>query len=435
MNAHGEGALRMSLLRRARHLGLAVVALVPLSLGPTAGAYGKATGYLGVSLQSLTPTLRAGMGVKQRGGVLVADVVDKGPGDLAGLQEGDIVLTAGGTRVTAPGELQAIVREGAPGTRLQLHILRDGAEQDVAATLGERPASGIAPQAMRHEVMRDRADGPSPRMQMFREGDAQDAPGGFLGVQLADLTPQLRAYFGVGDDEGVLVTEVGKDSPAAAAGFRAGDVIVKIDDATVTSQGEARGTIRQQKPGADVSFTVVRDKMSQSISATLGEAPASEVALGEMPGMPGMPNLGGLPHMMFRDSKGKRGAESIGPGDGPQIFKWKSDETEGDGGDTYFFDSRDNDADAPEVRRSTDGESRRIIIREKRSKDDGDDRGDVWSDDGGDRDGDVRVMIKKRRGDSRDIHDTDRALRREIRELRREIDQLRDELGDEDRDR
>ena len=130
--------------------------------------------------------------------------------------EGDVVLSAGGTRVSSPTELQRIVRDAGSGGSLTLHVLRDGTERDVAATLGDRPAGGDAPMAMdfRSPDAPDRKPGPAPRVRALRDR-AEIPAGGFLGVQLADLTPQMRSYFGVGADEGVMIAEVEKDAPAA----------------------------------------------------------------------------------------------------------------------------------------------------------------------------------------------------------------------------
>lgn len=417
MMNRGNRAVRLSSL--LRRWSLATVALLSLSLGVATAAMSASPGYLGVSLQELTSTLRAGLGVKARGGVLIGDVTDNSPADRAGLQDGDVVLAAGGTRVSSASELQRIVRDAGAGGSLTLHVLRDGADKDVVATLGERPADDQAPMGMQFPSRgtHDSRPGAAPRVRTFR-GPAEASDGGFLGVQLADLTPQMRAYFGVGEDEGVMVAQVEKESPAAAAGMQAGDVLVKVGDESVNTQASARQEIRQRKPGSTVSFSIVRNKLRRVVTATLATAPPSDMTMGEMPGMPGTPGMPDMP-----DMSGMPGMDS--PRDLEGLHRSGSGSGSGDNGP-----GDDDDADAPNLSRSKDGEMHRIIIREKPGE-----RGDVWGDEGADsRDGDkhVRVIVKKRYADGRDSRH-DRELRREIRDLRKQIEELRDQLRDENR--
>jgi hypothetical protein len=90
---------------------------------------------------------------------------------------------------------------------------------------------------------------------------------GRLGIGIQDLTPQLAEYFGTKD--GVLVSSVTADSPAAKAGLRAGDVITAIDDTTVTSPDELIKAVGAVKDGGAVKVGYVRDRKPGSATATL----------------------------------------------------------------------------------------------------------------------------------------------------------------------
>ena len=84
------------------------------------------------------------------------------------------------------------------------------------------------------------------------------------------LTPQLAEYFGVKNGEGVLVRSVEKGSAADAAGFRAGDVIVRVDTDKITGKGAWRLATRNQRSGK-INVGIVRDKREQTLSVTLPE--------------------------------------------------------------------------------------------------------------------------------------------------------------------
>jgi len=100
-------------------------------------------------------------------------------------------------------------------------------------------------------------------------GTAFAGQGGFLGVQLTDLTPELRTHFGVATDEGVMVAKVVDDSAAFRAGLAAGDIITRIDGKTVRSSGDLTHAIRSREEGETVSLEIWRDGSLEAISATL----------------------------------------------------------------------------------------------------------------------------------------------------------------------
>ena len=99
-----------------------------------------------------------------------------------------------------------------------------------------------------------------------------DGKGAFLGVQLVEITSDLRDYFGVPDDVGVLVGKVLPDTPAETAGLRAGDVLTRVDGVEVGSSGELSKQIRGKEPGDVVQLEVTRDHRVETFSATLIEA-------------------------------------------------------------------------------------------------------------------------------------------------------------------
>lgn len=109
---------------------------------------------------------------------------------------------------------------------------------------------------------------------VFVSDDGDDGPGakrGFIGVSLVDLTGDLRSYFGVAEDTGVLVSEAVKGSPAEKAGIRAGDVIVSVDGKNVDSSRDIGEIIRGMKKGDTAKIDVRRKGTAQQFLVTVDE--------------------------------------------------------------------------------------------------------------------------------------------------------------------
>jgi membrane-associated protease RseP (regulator of RpoE activity) len=116
-------------------------------------------------------------------------------------------------------------------------------------------------------------------------GDFVFAPGaerGFLGVQLTDLTPELRTHFGAREDAGVLIAKLVEDGPAAKAGLRVGDVLTHIDGEAVTSSFDATARIGAREEGSVVALEVVRDGRVNDLSATLERRERAQLHVGPL---------------------------------------------------------------------------------------------------------------------------------------------------------
>lgn len=102
--------------------------------------------------------------------------------------------------------------------------------------------------------------------------DAGHGGGAFLGVHIQDLTGQLRNYFKVKGDDGVLVSEVVENSPAEKAGIKAGDVVTKVNEKSISNPSNLQKIIRKHSPEDKVKITVVRNGRKRILNATLGES-------------------------------------------------------------------------------------------------------------------------------------------------------------------
>jgi serine protease DegQ len=95
----------------------------------------------------------------------------------------------------------------------------------------------------------------------------------YLGIQPAELTPQIAQQFGLKADSGVLVVDVPANTPAGKAGLQPGDVIAAIDGKQVTTVEELLSALRQHKPGDQITLHIVRGGAQQDVKVTLGDFP------------------------------------------------------------------------------------------------------------------------------------------------------------------
>lgn len=100
--------------------------------------------------------------------------------------------------------------------------------------------------------------------------------GGFLGVQLTDLTPELRSHFGAPEEAGVMVASIVEQSAAEAAGLAVGDIITSVDGEAVASASELSHMVRRHEAGEAVELEVWSGNAFRAVTATLGEPPAPQ---------------------------------------------------------------------------------------------------------------------------------------------------------------
>ena len=183
-------------------------------------------GYLGISIQNVTPDLAQAFKLSSANGVLIGDVSADSPGAKAGLQKGDVVVAINGQSVADAEDLRLRVSQMAPGTTVKVDIMRDAQKRQLSATLMELPETV------------ERASG-------GRNNAPEPAETGLEGLQVsaltADIAQQLNLPAGV---RGVVVTNVDPDSKAAEAGLQRGDVIQEVNRRTVTSVDQFRAAVR-----------------------------------------------------------------------------------------------------------------------------------------------------------------------------------------------
>ncbi len=200
-------------------------------------------GYLGVVIQQMTSDLADSFGLQPGEGVLVAQVTDGSPAAQAGLQQGDVIVSYKGGKVTDVGEFRNRVALTPPGTRADLVILREGEKKPLKVVIGK--------------LNKD---------QQIAQAPLQDAEE--LGLVVQTLTPALARQFHIPVAKGVVVTEVAPGSVAAMAGIRPGTVILQVNRKRVKTAAEFVKAIQQSKAKKRVLLLIRQGNMQRFI--TLG---------------------------------------------------------------------------------------------------------------------------------------------------------------------
>ncbi len=191
-------------------------------------------GYLGVGLNDVTPENAKFFNLTGNTGALIASVTPDSPASRAGLKEGDVVTAVNGHPVENGGDLQVIVSEDAPGSKIQLEVMRNGHPENIDLTVGEYH---------KNQEVATAATGESghPR----------------LGISISDLTPDVRQQLNLPSEvQGVAVAQVQPGSPAEDAGLTSGDVIQQVDRKPVTSADQFRNDVKQAPANNDMLLLV-----------------------------------------------------------------------------------------------------------------------------------------------------------------------------------
>jgi serine protease Do len=253
----------------------ALLAVPPASAQGTLGPSGFDTltlrgpgSSIGVEIRELETT--EAKSAPDGAGALVTTVRRDTPAEKAGFKTGDIIIEFDGEHVRSARQLRRIVEETRSGREVKAVVLRTGSRQVLNVT----PEQGSALSSAQPNVQLPPGNfrvqpnaGALTTLRPFLDGRAR------LGVTVSELTDQLGEYFGA--KQGVLVTTVQSDTPAARAGLKAGDVIVDIGSTPVTTPAEVASALSSKASDGSVELHVIRDKKELRLKATV---PASTPA-------------------------------------------------------------------------------------------------------------------------------------------------------------
>jgi serine protease Do len=191
-------------------------------------------GYLGTTVQKITPEIADSLGLKQSRGALVAEVQKGSPAERAGVKLGDIIVEFDRKEVKDSADLPPLVARVTPGTTVQVKILRDGKEVTLPLSVGEMKENEVVASA--------------------QEGD--------LGLTVQPVTPEIAQSLGLDRAEGLVITEVKPGSAADEAGLRAGDLIAQINRRPVKNLADYNREMARNEKGKSVLLLVRRGQSS-----------------------------------------------------------------------------------------------------------------------------------------------------------------------------
>jgi S1-C subfamily serine protease len=228
-------------------------------------------GWLGVFIEAPGPLTRSTLGLSEDQGLVITGTSQGSAAEKAGLSRGDVLLKVNGAPVGSEGDVRAALH-GKAGQSVKLDLLRAGKPLSIELVAGDRSeySSGEAPaEPDAEEELPEALDAPdAPDLQDLPEspqapGAGRDITiliggGAYLGVEPQNLGRELADAFGVPDGKGVLLARVIPGSPAARAGLKTGDVLVKFDGHALETASDLRRDLRQIRGRKTVRLVAVR---------------------------------------------------------------------------------------------------------------------------------------------------------------------------------
>src|SRR5215510_4693828 len=199
-------------------------------------------GYIGTSVQTLTPEIADAMKLKgQPTGALVGEVEPNAPAAKAGIKTGDVISAVNGKKVNDPRELRLMIGSMAPGTKAHIEVNREGQTKAFDVQLGEMPATAAGEST-----------------ETSTEEPAQpEKTTVFGGVSVMNITEDIRTTLNLPKEvQGAVIADIDEESPAAIAGLREGDVIQEVNKQPVRSAKDLLAISKKLKPNEKILIRV-----------------------------------------------------------------------------------------------------------------------------------------------------------------------------------
>jgi serine protease Do len=202
-------------------------------------------GWLGVVIQQVTPELKDKLKLSTEKGALVADVVEGGPAEKAGIERGDVIVTFDGKDISESDDLPYIVASTPIGKTVTVDVIRKGQRKSIQVQIGE----------LEEEEKPQVASEARPN----------------LGLTVREITPELARNFGLSETSGVVIVQVQANSPAQEAGLAPGDLILEIDQVEVKNLEQFNKMTEGYKAGDTILFLIKRRGSTLFLTMTVEE--------------------------------------------------------------------------------------------------------------------------------------------------------------------
>lgn len=244
VNAYGEVVGMNTIIAWQTQTGIAVEGInfaVPINEIKLALAqiveHGRVTrAWLGVYIQDVIPGMELRLGVRE--GALVTEVVRGSPAARAGIQSGDVIIAVDGEKIRNSNDLQMAIMYRQPDDRVSVTLVREKRTLTVEVVLEERPVESA--------VL------PGQRISKF-------------GLTVQDLTPELKSWYGITRDTGVVVVGVETGSRGYWGGVQVGDLIIEVNRQSVSSAVDWNRIVSQMGEDEEVLLTVIRSGRTRFI--------------------------------------------------------------------------------------------------------------------------------------------------------------------------
>jgi serine protease Do len=244
VNLKGEVVgINSAIIAGGQGIGFAIPVNTAKAVIPQLKEKGKVVrGWIGVSIQPVTPEIARSFGLKEPQGVLVSDVVTGGPAYASGIKRGDIIVSFSGKEIKNILDLPRIVAETPVGKEVEVKVIRDGKAMNYKIRVAELTDQRAASQ-----------------MQAPQD----------IGINVNDITPHLRKELGIADKSGVVVINVEPGSPAESAGIQAGDVIKEVNHKPVRDVKEYSSAASDIQKGVPFLLLIKRGGRTFYVSIAL----------------------------------------------------------------------------------------------------------------------------------------------------------------------
>jgi len=248
-NMNGEVVgINTAIVAQGQGIGFAIPVNAAKEILPQLKTGKVIRGWLGVMIQDITPDLAKSFGITETKGVIVADIVQDGPADKAGIKRGDVVTGFNGKQVENAHMLSRTVATTPPDTTVTVQVMRDGKTKDIKATIGTMPEEAAA-------------EGPKAKKEMA------------WGITVQNITPELAQRFGWDENErGVVITELKPGGPAAEAKLRPGDLIKEVNRQKIQNLRDYTQAIQKTKKNETLLLLVKRGENTFYVALKSGSS-------------------------------------------------------------------------------------------------------------------------------------------------------------------
>ncbi len=235
--------INTAIVAQGQGIGFAIPVNMAKEILPDLKTRGKVTrGWLGVSAQDITEDMAPSLKVRAREGALVADIVQGDPADKAGIRTGDVITEIDGKKIKDTHDLLLVVASIPIGRKVDVKVLRDGKSTILPVVITER---------------KDKVEVAA------KKGGSL---GGYFGMTVSEVTPEIADYFGLSEKSGVIVTGVKEGSPADEAGVKPQDVILQVNKAKISSLKEYKKEMSKKSSREKALLLVKRGKSTLYIA-------------------------------------------------------------------------------------------------------------------------------------------------------------------------